>query len=142
MIYKATKLIMQEMDRKGIKYSAEDYEDRSIIFAGFGIENGPNVRVQFISLDDDNDVAIRVFRLVNNVAEDKVAKMLEAINECNCEFRFLKFVLDKDRDVNVEFELPQTSDDASVGPQACEMFIRTMKILDKAYPKFMKVIWS
>ena len=39
MIYKATKLIKQEMDRQGMKYSVEEFDDRSILFAGFGIDN-------------------------------------------------------------------------------------------------------
>ena len=72
MIYKATELIKQEMDRQDMKYSVEEFDDRSIIFAGFGIDNGPSVRVQFVSQDNDNDVAIRLYGLVNSVAESKV----------------------------------------------------------------------
>ena len=78
MIYKATELIKQEMDRQDMKYSVEEFDDRSIIFAGFGIDNGPSVRVQFVSQDNDNDVAIRLYGLVNSVAESKVEKMQEA----------------------------------------------------------------
>lgn len=142
MVYKATKLIKQEMDRQGLKYSVEEYDDRSILFAGFGIENGPSVRVQFISRDNDNDVAIRLFRMVNNVAESKVNKMTEAINECNNQYRYLKFVLDADRDVNIEYDIPVKAGDDTVGAEACEIFVRIMKVADEVYPKFMKVIWS
>lgn len=31
MIYKATELIKQEMDRQDMKYSVEEFDDRSII---------------------------------------------------------------------------------------------------------------
>lgn len=142
MIYKATKLIKQEMDRKDMKYSIEDFDDRSILFAGFGVDNGPNVRVQFISQDNDNDVAIRVYGIVNNVAESKVGKMIEVVNECNCKYRYVKFTLDKDRDINIEYDLPLKGGDSTVGAEACEIFWRIVKIADEAYPKFMKVIWS
>lgn len=142
MIYKATKLIKQEMDRQGMKYSVEEFDDRSILFAGFGIDNGPNVRVQFVSTDNDNDVGIRLFGMVNNVAESKVDRMIRVINECNNQYRYVKFVLDKDRDVNIEYDIPLRSGDTTVGAEACEIFVRIMKIADDAYPKFMKVIWS
>lgn len=142
MIYKATKLIKQEMDRQGMKYSVEEFDDRSILFAGFGIDNGPNVRVQFVSTDNDNDVGIRLFGMVNNVAESKVDRMIRVINECNNQYRYVKFVLDKDRDVIIEYDIPLRSGDTTVGAEACEIFVRIMKIADDAYPKFMKVIWS
>lgn len=142
MIYKATTLIKQEMDKQGLKYSVEEFNDRSIIFAGFGIENGPNVRVQFISQDNDNDVAIRLFGFVNGVSESKMEKMAQVVNECNRKFRYLKFVLDSDRDINIEYDIPLRTTDEAVGAEACEIFIRIMKIADECYPMFMRVIWS
>lgn len=142
MIYKATKLIKQEMDRQGMKYSVEEFDDSSVLFAGFGVDNGPNVRVQFVSQDNDNDVAVRLFGIINNVSERKVDAMIKVINECNNQYRFLKFVLDNDRDVNIEYDIPLRAGDASVGAEACEIFVRIMKIADEVYPKFMKVIWS
>lgn len=142
MIYKATKLLAQAMEEKGITHAIDEHDAGSIIIVGFSVENGPLVRVRFISFDDENDIAIRLIGLVNNVSEEKVPKMLEVLNECNREFRYLKFILDKDRDVDVEYDIPKTSLDDSVGVEACEIFIRTMSIVDKVYPKLMKVIWS
>lgn len=48
MIYKATNLIREEMDKEGLKYAVEEFETASAVFAGFAIENGPSVRVQFV----------------------------------------------------------------------------------------------
>lgn len=98
MIYKATKLIKEEMERQGLKYSIEEFEDGSgsTLLVRFTINNGPSLRVKFISLDDKNDVAIRLFRIVENVAESKINEMLKAVNECNCEYRYLKFILDEE----------------------------------------------
>ncbi|WP_415930076.1 YbjN domain-containing protein [Zhenpiania hominis] len=142
MIYKATMLIQQEMDKKELKYYVEEFDDRSILYAGFGIENGPSVRVQFISRDNDNDVAIFLFGLVNGVSEDNMDKMLNAINECNKKYRYLKFYVDDDRNVNVEYDIPIEADDNSVGAEACEIFVRFMQITNECYPMLMKVIWS
>lgn len=45
MIYKATQLIKEEMDRQELKYSIQESDSSSVIVAGFGIKNGPNARV-------------------------------------------------------------------------------------------------
>lgn len=141
MIHKATQLIKEAMDNEELKYSIEESDDRSVVLAGFGIKNGPSVRVQFISSDEDNDVAIRLYGVVNEVSEEKMGEMQKVINECNNHYRYLKFTLDNDRDINVEYDLPVRADDSCVGPMACEIFIRIMKIVDECYPKFMRVMW-
>lgn len=142
MIYKATRLIKQEMDDAGIKYAMHESEERSYISAGFGIDNGPSVRVDFISRDDDNDVAMRVFGLLNNVAADKADAVLKVVNECNSSYRFLKFVFDKDNDVNIEYDFPTSLGDKEVGRTACVLFANVWSIAEKVYPEFMKAIWG
>lgn len=46
MIYKATKLIKEEMERQGLKYSIEEFEDGSgsTLLVRFTINNGPSLR--------------------------------------------------------------------------------------------------
>lgn len=142
MIFKATNLIKQEMDRRELKYAVDEYDDESIISAGFGVNNGPNVDVKFISHDDKNTVAIRLYALIHKVADEKVDKMIKAVNECNCKYRYVRFTLDEDHDVNVEYDIPLEASDSTVGAEACEIFIRMMAIVDEAYPTFMSVMWG
>lgn len=142
MIYKATKLIKQEMDKQELNSSINEYEKSSNVVAGYNIQNGPYIQVDFISSDDDNDVAVRVFGFINHVAEDKEEKILKVINECHAEYRYLKFVLDEDGDVNIEYDFPVKLDDATVGVVAYELFVRCVKIAEKCYPMFMKAIWG
>ena len=142
MIYKATNLIKQEMDKRDLNCSIKEYDESSDVIAGFHIENGPTIQVHFLSLDDDNDVSVRVFDFINHVAEDKEEKILRAINECNTSNRYLKFVLDSEHDVNIEYDFPLKTDDAAVGAEACEMLIRCIEIINECYPLFMKAIWG
>lgn len=140
-MYKATKLIAQAMDDAGLKYRADENEKNSYIIAGFGVDNGPDVRVQFISTDNDNDVAIRLFGLVGIKDEAKKVAVCTVLNQLNAKYRYLKFVLDKDGDVNVEYDLALRTSDEKVGPICCEVFIRMMKIIDEAYPMIMRAMW-
>lgn len=98
--------------------------------------------VRFISLDDDNDVAIRALGIVGGVPKEKRLRVLEACNEINCKRRFLKFVLDRDGDVNVEYDFLMRADDGCIGEMACEVFAITMHLIDKDYPLLMKAIYT
>ncbi len=138
MIRPATYAIQQSFDEKGIKYRVTEVEESSVVEAAFGIDNGPSVTVRFISRDDDNDVAIRIFDLIK-VTEDKRSNVLTAINQINNQYRYLKFVINDKGGVNAENDLYMRTD--NVGEICVEMFIRCMQILKKAYPILMHAIW-
>lgn len=133
MIYKASNLITETFDAHGIKYDVVEREDASIVEAGFAVESGPQVVAHFISRDDDNDVAVRIFGLVCKVPETRRPAVMEACNTLNRKIRFVKFYLDRENSVNVEADLPVRTDDCCLGECCFELFIRLMKILDDEF---------
>lgn len=139
MIYNATKLIEADFKKSGIKFMIDERQDTSIVVAGFTPKNGSALRVQFVSTDDDNDVSVRLYSLIH-ASDDKREAMLKVINECNQKYRYCKFVMDDDNDVNVEYDFLLRAD--NVGPMATEYFIRIMKIIEDVYPSFMKALWA
>ena len=48
MIFKATNLITQELDKANIRYTVKDDEDSSIVRISFSVDNGPVASVYFI----------------------------------------------------------------------------------------------
>lgn len=140
--YHATQLIVKAFQEKKIRFRVEQLGRQEEIQAGFQVDCGPFVTVRFISLDDDNDVAIRALGIVGGVPKEKRPRVLEACNEINRDRRFLKFVLDRDGDVNVEYDFLMRADDGCIGEMACEVFAITMHIIDKDYPLLMKAIYT
>lgn len=130
--------ISKEFEKKGIKYSFTEHATSQVIQAGIPIENGPRILVLFIAKNDDNDIAVRVFGLVSNVNDSKARKILEAVNECNSKFRFFKFYIDRDNDVNVEYDFLTEAN--NVGPMAFEALVRISSILDESYPIIMNAL--
>lgn len=47
--------------------------------------------------------------------------MMKAIRKCNKRYRFVKFTLDEEQDVNIEYDFPFGIDDASLGKIVCNM---------------------
>ena len=141
-MYKATGLIQEVFDKKGVKYRVDTAGNAEIVCAGFSIDEGPFVIARFISRDNDNDVALRVLSLINNVPEAKRARVMEACNVLNNKVRYMKFYIDEDGDVNVEFDFPVNVCDECLGEAAYDMFQRIMAILKGEYTLFMKALYT
>ena len=138
-MHQATLAIQEAFDEKGIKYAVEESEKFSYVKAGFHSETGTPVTVLFISSDEDNDVAVCANSLVK-LPEAKLPELMMVVNDLNCEYRFIKFVVNKNHELRAEFDLPIRTD--NVGPVAVEMFVRFMQLIDKALPVLMKAIWA
>ena len=136
------RLIAETFIKKDIKFRVNEHEASEDIEAGFGIDNGPSVIVRFISRDDDNNVAVRIFSLINNVSESKRPRMLALINDLNHKLRFLKFNLDSDGDVNIEYDMPLHTADDCLGEMAYELFMHMMFVTEREYGQFMKVLYT
>ncbi|MDD7367892.1 MAG: YbjN domain-containing protein [Clostridiales bacterium] len=140
-MYQATMEIIQEFDSANIKYDAVDNQDAnySYVAASFKSKANTVVSIKFISNDDDGDAEVRAFSLAH-IPDERLAGALKLVNELNRRFRYVKFVIGEDNDVNAEYDLPLRN--ANIGPCATEMFIRCMKIIDVALPELMHLIWA
>ena len=139
-MYQATQSIYNELRKDAnLKVFIDESDTSSSVWLQFGIKNGGNYRIRFISKDDDNDVAVRVFSLVE-VDESKQAKVLPIINQLNSKYRFVKFVLDSDGDINLEYDYLVRCPNPAVS--AREIVIRIVKIVDEAYPELMRAMWA
>lgn len=140
--FKAINLIAETFEKRGVKFDVVSHHGSEQILAGFSVDCGPNVIMRFISLDNDNDVATRIFGLITNTPKEKRARIMEACNLLNHKIRYMKFYLDTDGDINVEYDFPVHSPDNGIGEMAFEIFIRTMKLLDSEYSIFMKALYT
>ena len=133
MIHKATELIIKTFDEHNVKYRVRELGDISLVEAGFEVEAGPEVVVRYISSDEDNDVAVRIYGLMHKIPSAKRAEVIEACNTLNEKVRFFKFYLDASSNVNVEADLPLRTDDECLGECCFELFVRIMSILENEY---------
>lgn len=142
--YKAPRLIAEAFEDHEIHFDVQDnpITGSETVVAAFGVANGPTVLVRFISRDDDNDVAVRAYDIVNDVSSDKLQRVQDACNILNEKIRYLKFYLGKDGCVDAEYDFPLKMTDDSVGEAAVEMFIRFMHIIKKEYVIFAKALYT
>ena len=142
MIFKASNLIAESFDNHNVKYRIEEVGDASVVEAAFDINAGPQVIARFISRDQDNDVAVRIFGLVCRIPEERRTAALEACNRLSSEIRFFKFYLTAENNVNVEADLPMRTDDCCVGECCFELFVRLMKILDDNFTVIAQAVYA
>lgn len=140
--FNATNLIAETFEKHGVKFDVVSHHGSEQLLAGFSVDCGPNVIMRFISRDNDNDVAARIFGLITNTPKEKRARVMEACNALNHKIRYTKFYLDADGDINVEYDFPVHTPDNGIGEMAFEVFVRMMHILDSNYNIFMKALYS
>lgn len=139
MIYKATQEIADMLRSKNIVCDIAEDDTSSRVICGV---NGKYIdyRIQFVSPDDDNDVAIRVFDLVK-FPEEKLTTMISFANECNSKYRFIKFVANcGDNSLQMEVDCPQSIQDP--GAVALEMVVRILRIVDELGSEMMRRVWA
>ena len=132
-IYKANDLLTAYFDSKDLHYIVESPDETERLHVFYPVPNGPTIDIQFISRDDDNSVALRVFSLFNKVRKDREAEVLRVINRLNHEYRYVKFCLDSDYDLLVEYDIPNETGDETLGAVGTEIFMRLGKILGDSY---------
>ena len=139
-MFQASKAICNVLKKQhDLKVFTEDSDDSSEAWLSFGINNGPSYKIRFISRDNDNDVAVRVFALMS-ADEANRSKLLPVINELNAKYRYVKFVCDSDGDLNVEYDFPVTG--SSPAESAGEIVARFVRIIDESYPVLMRAMWA
>ena len=139
-MYQATEKIYNELKKDaGLKVSAGETESTSYVRIEFDLKNGGGYRIHFVSTDDGDDVMVRVWGLVH--VEDEVrAKILPTINEMNWTYRFVKFVLGTDGDINLHFDYPINSPNpAATARKLVSCFVN---IVEDSFPKLMKAMWA
>ena len=131
MIHQATQEISNVFTMRDIRHLVEESGNLSYVEAGFTGKNVQNVRVRFLSADEENDVAVRVsgFGAVR-VSAAKRPAMLRCLSDLNWQYRYVKFCLGSEGDISVEYDLPVEALGENVGAICREIFIRFMRILD------------
>ncbi|MBQ9967727.1 MAG: YbjN domain-containing protein [Oscillospiraceae bacterium] len=139
-MFQATQKIYDELKTDpDLKVFTEELDSASMVWLQFGLNNGGNYRIRFISRDDDNDVAVRIIGLVT-VDDAQQSKVLPVLNKLNQKFRYAKFAMDDDGDINIEYDYLVRCPDPSAS--AREIMIRLVKIIDDAYPDIMRAMWA
>ena len=140
--YKATNLIAEAFEEQGVKFDVVTRPDHEQILAGFSVECGPNIIIRFITTDGRNDVRVRVFGLVNSTPKSKRPRLLEACNTLNNNVRFIKFTLNDDGDISVEYDFSRDTPDDALGAVALDMLGTVAQAISFEYQTFMQALYS
>lgn len=137
---KTTELFINELEEHELTYEPvrvlEDGDE--MVQLGAKLDNTFVQLIILFDLDEDA-VAIRCFDLVR-VSEEQYPKALMSCNALNDRMRWVKFCIDKER--NVQAEVDAVIDDTNAGKVTMNLVLRMASIIDEAYPVINKAIWS
>ena len=135
------KTFIRACDKKGVKYhEPRDLDSgKTLVTLGVNGSYGNTYDVDYFFDKDGKSVGIRVFRFTS-CTDDNFAKMILACNELNVKYRWVKFCIDDDKDVNIEMDA--VIDNVTAGDICVELFYRVMDIAKDSYPILMKSQWG
>lgn len=137
---KTTELFINELEEHELTYEPvrvlEDGDE--MVQLGAKLDNTFVQLIIFFDADEEA-VAIRCFDLVR-VSEEQYPKALMSCNALNDRMRWVKFCIDKER--NVQAEEDAVIDDTNAGKVTMNLVLRMASIIDDAYPVINKAIWS
>ena len=132
----AVKLVSQFFESQSTKAN-ELKED--LLRIGWEFEGG-SIEIFFHFDETDTHVHLEGINFIK-VPEDKYDAMYKVLNECNYKYTHVKFVLDTESG-----QIIARDDDViqldSCGPECFELMIRMVRVVEMAYPKFMKAMWA
>ena len=131
--------IKRVLDETKTKYREESNGKQWEIVTGFSGKD-KNYIIKFISTGPQDDaLAIRVFGIVS-AEKSQYPRIYPVLQSLQDTYRYLRFTLDRDGDVNVEYDYLMR--DVNPAASAHELVFRIVKILDNSYPVIMRAMWS
>ena len=126
------------LDAKDIRYTQGE-RNKNMFRIPYSGDNINTIPIHVI-FDEDGDpfVQLRCWDLQNFKSNPAVAVVL--CNDLNEEYRWIKFYLDKDRDIVAALDAVFDTDEC--GSYCMSLVMRMVNILDDAYPKIAKARWS
>lgn len=103
--------------------------------------NGKQTTINFsIFFDTDGySATVRAVRLFP-APIDKKLQLLEDINNCNKQYRWVKYYIDDEGDVNLQIDA--LINEETSGEIIVELIRKAVSIIDETYPTFMRTIWA
>ena len=144
----AFEAIKAELDKQDMKYGEDVTEDgeEQIIRMRQQLDNGSVVSIAVVVTEkgDTNDfMKIKYFGLVRLDENSDEKAFHEKLNEWNSQYRYVKFVVDDERDVVVDIDLPLDLHDGIFQPDSFMAMVGVgLQVLEEVYPELMKLRWA
>ena len=137
-MYSSIRQIQWAFNKKGLKYRTDDLFGNQILRASMKGKYGEYTFLFIKDDDEGNDVAIRTLPLVR-VPNSRRKEACILLNSFQQRYRYARFVIDKDGDVNVSYDFLVACQD--IGECAVDVLMKMCGVLDACYPELMRFIW-
>lgn len=132
------KKALEFLESKGIHAKAME-DSTNILKGGFSFKGGS--LTYFLDFDKDcKHLHIEVLEFAK-IPDEKLDDMYKVVNECNSSYNFVKFIVNEKRGELIA-RADAVIDIETCGEECYELLIRTVQIIESAYPTIMKAVWS
>ncbi len=127
------------LQQRNIRYDVKERENDTSI--RIDVDMKSTSFQTYIFVDDDNkNVRFRIFSIYKARLEQRYKAIL-ACNECNKDYRLVKFYLNSNNDIDASYDI--VANGGSITAESLgEALYFILAVADDAYPNIMKIIWE
>ncbi|MCD7760225.1 MAG: hypothetical protein LUH16_00385 [Clostridiales bacterium] len=130
-------LFMSYMDSSNVKYSEPREDVVKVVFKGDNLKSIPI----FVFFDKDGKPLVSLIcGEITNFKGNKVTTGILSCNDMNNKYSWVKFYVNDDGNVHAKIDVD--IDNNTCGRVCLSLIVRMAKIIDEAYPVFMKAQWT
>lgn len=129
------RMFIRHMEMQGVKYVDRDEFVVKVTYSGDNLKSIP-VYV-FFDKDGDPIISLKCWDISN--FKGKEARGINACNNLNNQYRWVKFRLDDDADIVASIDA--YIDDYTGGETCLKLVKRMVNIVDEGYPTFARAMW-
>ena len=139
-MYKITELIKNFYENDNVGVNVIEDEELDILTIYYDCDNVKNVRCSiFVEKDDSPAVTVKLFG-VCVIPEGKYVSVLKLINKFNSEYKWARFSINDDLELNIGATNYVTEENAAeIADNLCYFCTNAY---DEEYPNIMKTIWK
>ncbi|MCD8365697.1 MAG: YbjN domain-containing protein [Clostridiales bacterium] len=116
----------------------ETKNGKTVVKCGWNLKS-TTIDVLVAFSEDCKYVEIRCFSFAK-APQDRLGQVMIACNELNKKYKWVKFYVDDDCEVNAEDDA--IIDATTAGDECFELMVRMAGIVDEAYPVIMKAVYA
>lgn len=128
---------------KDVAYDTVDLENGKIGFKFYqSIENGPRLLLGVIFNSDDTIVDLTIYNIAKLTNPLKKENYLHLVNELNDNYRYTKFVVTEELEVNATYSMILPTNNYDFSSDIFDSLIMILQTVEDSFPKFMRLQWS
>ena len=131
--FRVTEDMNDVMKEEGVRMLVSSRPDSEAMITMFRIKDGPVVPAFLIVTGEHTDFALRIYKVISDIPDEKYSRMLEAVNRLNAVSDYLCYSLAEDDSIQIEYDFPKLRSSREASRLVLHIYKHVSEVIDSHY---------